>query len=174
MVLQANRIYGPIYIAELESKSSNRSRYYTSGETIRGTVSVDPKSQPKRIEIIFHGRVNWAVVDTREESGNCAYDEDVELFSYRLQLFTSSASGQRYDLMNIGVTPNNRVEIPFESIFPYTAQSPIQPSSRGEPVTRFREQNGFESREGYILPPSYSYDGPNFHQRVDYYLKTQI
>jgi hypothetical protein len=140
MVLQANRIYGPIYIAELESTPSNGSRYYTSGETIRGTVSVDPKSQPQRIEIVFHDRVNWAMVDTRDENGNRAYDEDVELFSYRFQLFTSSASGQRYDLMNIGVTPNNRVEIPFESIFPHTAQSPIQPSGRGDSETYVQQK----------------------------------
>jgi hypothetical protein len=174
MGLQVNRIYGPIHIAELGSTPSNGSWYYTSGEAVWGTVSVDSRSQAQRIEIIFDGRVDWIVAINPDEYGNGIYNEDVELFSYRLQLFTSSASGQSYYLANLGVTPDNRVMIPFELIFPHTAQSSIKPSSRGEPITRFREQSGFEPTAGHTLLPRYSYDGANSHQRVDYYLEAHI
>ncbi|KAJ4325401.1 hypothetical protein N0V94_000743 [Neodidymelliopsis sp. IMI 364377] len=132
----------PLYI----DLSSNSKHIYTAGDIVHGIVRVDPALRPQNISIVFKGL-------------SLLYDKDLEgckteLFRFSTALFTSSGTGENYDILRQGTAHDGKVELPFQFIFPHTVvQAPpaerewhYSKDSMGHP--RFQHSPGFP------LPPS--------------------
>lgn len=159
---------GAIHIATQPPPS--KTSYFTSGDVIRGVVRVKPTTRPHRITIRFRGRSKFAIV---RSSGNSSttYREKILFFSYDLVLFSSATSGQSYDILGMGITADDRVELPFEFTVPETVQ--LDPP-RADGGAAFTAKPGFESKKGYALPPTYLYAGSSCDQVVEYYLEANL
>jgi hypothetical protein len=95
----------------------------------------------------------------------------IPFFQYSLELFSSTTDGQSYDILSRGVNADNKVELPFEFVFP--DQVELDPPK--EFTKEFKEVKGFEREKGFTLPPTYEYTGSSTcEQVVEYYLQAEI
>lgn len=155
---------GPMYI-EVQLPTPSQGSRYASGDVVRGTIRVSPKTRPQRIVVHFKGRTKFAIT-RRNGNGTTTYSHKIPFFSYSLVLFSSSTAGQSYDILGLGVTPDDRVELPFEFAFPHIIEL--------EPPKTFRERVGFEHKAGHALPPTYFYSGSSNVQIVEYYIEAEM
>ncbi|KAF2865651.1 hypothetical protein BDV95DRAFT_612524 [Massariosphaeria phaeospora] len=135
---------------------------YTSGDTIRGIVCVDPKLRPQRIDLLFKCHSEVEIPQSNRDHNEVCREES-DLFCHTVELF--SAPERSYDIVTLGIAQDGKVQIPFTFEFPSTVEL--------EPKGRTPERAGFECQPGYPLPPSYTfYRMLNYEtQRVEYYLE---
>ncbi|KAF2640840.1 hypothetical protein P280DRAFT_549634 [Massarina eburnea CBS 473.64] len=129
----------PIHIA-----LQNPNQTYTTDSIVRGKIRLDPKTRPSRITVTFIGRTR-AAITRRDASTETTYKTKPILFSNTLELFASESIRESSEILKLGVTIEDRVELPFEFRFPERTPK------RG--VVRTDDQ--FNHQEGSELPPSF-------------------
>ncbi|PSN74088.1 hypothetical protein BS50DRAFT_7539 [Corynespora cassiicola Philippines] len=144
---------------------------YTSGDVVRGAVRIQPTSRPQRISISFRGRTDMTMEiirmpGSRLDNFSGSYQETVELFKYDLDLFTS-AGESGYDIVNMGIAADGRVELPFAFKFPHAVEI--------VPPKEYLPNPGFEHQVGHRLPPSYHFSGPHgYRVETEYWLEAFV
>ncbi|PVI07412.1 hypothetical protein DM02DRAFT_703420 [Periconia macrospinosa] len=126
--------------------STAQSHVYRSGDAVRGVVRVHPQTRPLRVNITFRGRMKCAITISHGQ-GSTTYKEKPDFFLHTLELFSSAA--RSYDITGLGVTQDDRVEIPFEFQFP--ERSELNPGS----LWKKHRSTRFDSEAGGLLPPTY-------------------
>jgi hypothetical protein len=148
-------------------------RYYTSGDSISGTVRVAPTLRPQRIAITFKGLHALKIKGSRsaEDPHPATVKDETLFFTYTLNLFTGDTAGPSYDIVKLGVAEDGKVELPFTFTFPYTVEL--------RPKHTFTSMREFEHRLGHLLPPTYTYEPPGYslgtvYLRVEYFLEVEL
>lgn len=95
------------------------------------------------------------------------YKEKPEFFSRTLELYSSPLGGQSYDIVTAfqGVTDDNKVELPFEFVWPQCTDL--------NPGTKWLPNPDFEHQSGAPLPPTY-YRASSNVQLVEYFLEARL
>lgn len=159
---------GPVHIALLPVLE--KATKFTCGDVVRGTVNVDPLKRPQRVRIFFQGRSKFSN-DPSQGNTSTTYRVKIPFFEYSLELFNSTSDGQSYDILSRGVNADNKVELPFEFVFPDKVE--LDPPK--EFTKEFRDVKGFEREKGFALPPTYEFTGSSTcEQIVEYYLQAEI
>ncbi|KAL1603286.1 hypothetical protein SLS59_004382 [Nothophoma quercina] len=92
-----NLAQNPLYIDVF----SDAKHVYTAGDLVHGVVRVDPTSRPQKLSIVFKGI-------------SILYDKDLEgckteLFRLEQELFTSSDTGENYDILRHGTADDGKI-----------------------------------------------------------------
>lgn len=162
MDIRDNHPRQPIYI----SVPSGPSNIYTSNDPFHGVVRVNPKSRCQRVTITFRGRTKCSITMT-SGNGTTTYKEKPDFFSYTLELFSAETQDESYDILKLGITEDNRVELPFYFQWPEKIEL--------SPGKKWTKSRWFEHEKGGPLPPSYKYTtfrGNN--QSVEYLLEAKL
>ncbi|KAL5372596.1 hypothetical protein PMIN04_001978 [Paraphaeosphaeria minitans] len=140
--------------------------FWTSGDVVRGSVRVKATSRPQRVNITFRGRTKCAITRSNGQSST-TYKEKPEFFSRTLELYSSPTSGQSYDIVCalLGVTEDDRVELPFEFTWPERTEI--------SPGPKWLQSPCFEHECGGPLPPTY-YRGGSNEKLVEYFLEARL
>jgi hypothetical protein len=93
-----NLAHNPLYIDVF----SDVKHVYTAGDIVHGIVRVDPTARPLNVSIVFKGI-------------SILYDKDLEgckteFFRLEQELFTSSGTGENYDILRQGTAEDGRVD----------------------------------------------------------------
>ena len=137
-----NLAQNPLYIDVF----SDAKHVYTAGDIVHGIVRVDPTARPQNVSILFKGI-------------SILYDKDlegckVEFFRLEQDLFTSSGTGENYDILRQGTANDGKVELPFHFTFPHVA---VQTPPAGRRWHHSKDSFGhprFQHSPGFPLPPS--------------------
>lgn len=86
-----------------------------------------------------------------------------------MELFSSNAGGESYDILGFGVSEDDRVDLPFEFRWPDKTETRL-PKLWGEGSAG----RVFEGQPGSPLPPSYTYHGTRNDQIVEYFLEARL
>jgi hypothetical protein len=148
-------------------------RYYTSGDSISGTIRVAPTLRPQRVAITFKGLHALKIKGTRsaEDPNPATVKDETPFFTYTLNLFTGDTAGPSYDIVKLGVAEDGKVELPFIFTFPYKVEL--------RPKHTFTSMREFEHRLGHLLPPTYTYQPPGHslgtvYLKVEYFLEAEM
>lgn len=161
MVHQMNYPQGNLYI----SVSTEQSHVYHSGDVIRGVVRVHPRTRPLRVNIAFRGRMKCSITISSGSSA-ATYGKKPEFFLHTLELFSSAT--RSYDITGLGITQDDRVEIPFEFQFPERTE--LNPGSKWAEHRSAR----FDSEAGGLLPPTYKKLTGGNDILVEYFLEAKL
>lgn len=137
-----NLVANPLYIDVF----SDAKHVYTAGDIVHGKVRIDPTARPQNVSIVFKGI-------------SILYDKDLEgcktdLFRLEQVLFTSSGTGENYDILRQGTAADGRVELPFEFTFPQVAVA-TPPADRQWHYSKDSYGHPrFQHSPGFPLPPS--------------------
>lgn len=137
-----NLAQNPLYIDVF----SDANHVYTAGDIVHGKVRVDPTARPQNVSIIFKGI-------------SILYDKDLEgckteFFRLEQELFTSSGTGENYDILRQGTAEDGRVELPFQFTFPQIAVSTPPAERRWHHSKDSYGHPRFQHSPGFPLPPS--------------------
>ncbi|KAF2819366.1 hypothetical protein CC86DRAFT_472172 [Ophiobolus disseminans] len=141
---QANEKQKPLHIKLFEETHP----FYTSGDTVRGVLRVEPTLRPQRITLTFRG---YSVIYDQASNGATP-----NLFTQKQDIFESSGAHENFDILKKGTAADGRVELPFEFQFPHAAEL-APPSDR---IWRYAQDSydhpRFQHSPGFPLPPSCS------------------
>lgn len=137
-----NLAQNPLYIDVF----SDAKHVYTAGDLVHGVVRVDPTSRPQKLSIVFKGI-------------SILYDKDLEgckteLFRLEQELFTSSGTGENYDILRQGTADDGKVELPFQFTFPHVAVQAPPADRRWHHLKDSYGHPRFQHSPGFPLPPS--------------------
>lgn len=138
----SNLAQNPLYIDVFSNAKLN----YTAGDIVHGVVRVDPTARPHNVNIVFKGI-------------SILYDKDLEgckteFFRLEQKLFTSSGSGENFDILRHGTASDGKVELPFRFTFPHVV---VQTPPAGRQWHYSKDSFGhprFQHSPGFLLPPS--------------------
>lgn len=105
-----------------------------------------------QVNISFRGRMKCAITRSNGQSST-TYKEKPEFFHRTVELFTSSTGLPSYDILSRGITDDDRVELPFEFIWPERTEL--------SPGEKWRASPLFAHRPEGRLPPTYIRSGSN-------------
>ncbi|KAH6625903.1 hypothetical protein C7974DRAFT_396935 [Boeremia exigua] len=125
---------------------SDAKHVYSAGDIVHGSVRIDPTARPQNVSIVFKGI-------------SILYDKNyeackTEFFRLEQELFTSSGTGENYDILRQGTASDGKVELPFQFTFPHVA---VQPPPAGRKWSYSKDSYGhprFQHSPGFPLPPS--------------------
>lgn len=125
---------------------SDAKHIYTAGDIVHGKVRIDPTARPQNVSIVFKGI-------------SLLYDKDfegckTEFFRLERELFTSSGTGESYDILRQGTAEDGKVELPFEFTFPHIA---VQTPPAERKWHHSKDSYGhprFQHSPGFPLPPT--------------------
>lgn len=137
-----NLAQNPLYIDVF----SDAKHVYTAGDIVHGVVRIDPTTRPQNVSIVFKGI-------------SILYDKDLEgckteFFRLEQELFTSSGTGENYDILRQGTSDDGKVELTFQFTFPHAA---VQAPPAGCRWHYSKDSYGhprFQHSPGFLLPPS--------------------
>jgi hypothetical protein len=125
---------------------SDAKHVYTAGDIVHGIVRVDPTSRPQNVSIVFKGI-------------SIMYDKDLEgckteFFRLEQELFTSSGTGETYDILRQGTAEDGKVELSFQFTFPHVAIQTPPADRRWHYSKDSFGHPRFQHSPGFPLPPS--------------------
>lgn len=137
-----NLAQNPLYI-DVFSKADH---VYTAGDLVHGVVRVDPTTRPLNVSMVFKGI-------------SILYDKDLEgckteLFRLEQELFTSSGTGENYDILRQGTAEDGRVELNFQFVFPHLVVQAPPPGRKWHYSKDSYGHPRFQHAPGFPLPPS--------------------
>lgn len=137
-----NLAQNPLYIDVFP----NAEHVYTAGDIVHGVVRIDPTARPQNVSIVFKG---ISIIYDKDHEGCKA-----EFFRLEQELFTSSGTGENYDILRQGTADDGKVELTFQFTFPHVA---VQTPPAGRQWHYSKDSYGhprFQHSPGFPLPPS--------------------
>lgn len=135
--------------------------FFTNGDIVRGRVRVHPTERPNGIKIEFRGRCKMKLF-TGSGRNRQTHKSVLDVFQASQLLFDSNTSNESYAILNEGIGPDGKVDLPFEFRFP--DQVMMAPSSL---YRRCQSDSGFEHEAGHPLPTSMEYDGNSVYYLLE-------